>query len=464
MLKNPTEHEMQLNKNKMRKYILLTAFVFQCLNILAQDWLPTGNGTNNGGNGGITLQAYNGMLIAGGAFSQAGTVTAKGSAMWDGTAWSIVDSTKNSFFAVRPLVIFRGQLYGFVSQFGDPSGYMIRLDSNFKWHYVPNSDFYDGNYSGNVFSAAVYHDELYVGGRFDSIGNIQANHIARWDGTNWATVGQGIDSEHIYGMIVYDNDLYVGGAFDVAGNVAVNHLARWNGSAWRDVGGGITGPGYYGIYGTMEAYKDELYIGGGFENAGGQPMSHLTKWNGSAFSSVGGGPLLVAGPGVFTVFGNRLIMGGNVGSGMFQDQMGTWDGVNFDSLGTGLSSTPTDFEIYNCQLYAGGRFTTTGNGVANGVAVLDTIDCSVDVQEINVPDYSISIAPNPFSSLTTISFSILQRNTTIKIIDIFGKEIESFNFLGSQFVINKGGLKAGIYFVQVTDNKKNVTNRKIVVQ
>ncbi len=463
MLKNPTEHEMQLNKKKMRKYILLTAFVFQCLNILAQDWLPTGNGTNNGGNGGITLQAYNGKLIAGGAFSQAGTVTAKGSAMWDGTAWSIVDSTKNSFFAVRPLVIFRGQLYGFVSQFGDPSGYMIRLDSNFKWHYVPNSDFYIGPYKGYVKSAAVYNGELYVGGDFDSIGNIHANHIARWDGTHWTQVGFGINNGDLYGMKVYDNELYVGGVFSVAGNVSVNDLARWNGSTWRDVGGGITGASIYAFF-TMEVYQDELYIGGDLEYAGGQPMQRITKWNGSTFSPVGGGLGFTGTVNALEVFGNRLIISGHFGAGMFQDRSGTWNGVNFDSLGTGLSSTPTDFEIYNCQLYAGGRFTTTGNGVANGVAVLDTIDCSVDVQEINVPDYSISIAPNPFSSQTTISFSILQRNTTIKIIDILGKEIESFNFSGSQFVINKGGLKAGIYFVQVTDNKKNVTNRKIVVQ
>jgi trimeric autotransporter adhesin len=442
---------------KMRKYLLLTILAIQFLNLLGQDWLPAGNGTNNGGNGGVTLQAYNGKLIAGGAFTQAGNVNAGGVAMWEGTDWSIVDSSMNSFFAVRPLVIFQGQLYGFVSQFGDPSGYMIRLDSNFKWHFVPNSHHYKGIYQGRVHSATVYQDELYVAGFLDTIGGVYTNNIAKWDGTNWAPVGSGLDRDYVLGMAEYKNELYVGGKFALAGGVPVNSLAKWNGSVWSDVGGGLTGGGTIKCR-TMEVYKDELYIGGDFEDAGGQYMGRITKWNGTTFSSVGGGLGMSNSPNAFQVYGNRLVMD----AGIFPHNAGTWNGIHYDSLGTGLNSGPTDFEIYDCQLYAGGRFST--NGGAKGVAVLDTIDCSVGIGNIQLPDYSVSIYPNPFSSQTTLAFSKAQKNTLINITDVMGRQVQSITFSGNQFVIRNEGLKPGIYFVQIIDARNIITCKRIILQ
>ncbi len=77
---------------------------------------------------------------------------------------------------------------------------------------------------------------------------------------------------------------------------------------------------------------------------------------------------------------------------------------------------------------------------------------------------TISIYPNPFTSQTTINFSAEQKNTTIKITDLLGKEIKTINFTGRQLVIDKAEMKAGIYFVQTTDEKKNITNNKIIIQ
>jgi len=253
-------------KIKMKKYFLLTVFAAQLLNVLAQNWLPTGNGTNNGDNGGITLQTYNGRLIAGGAFNLAGTDSAYGVAMWDGTNWSIVDSTMNNFFAVRPLVIFQGQLYGFVFPTGNTTTYMIRLDSSFVWHVVPNSNCTEDNHTGYINSAGTYNSELYIGGHIDKVGGTNVNHIAKWDGATWSAVGTGINDVEVNGMMVYNNELYVGGDFSEAGGVTVNNIARWNGSIWSDVGGGLTGASWN--FRTMEIYNNELYIGGDFQYAG----------------------------------------------------------------------------------------------------------------------------------------------------------------------------------------------------
>lgn len=79
-----------------------------------------------------------------------------------------------------------------------------------------------------------------------------------------------------------------------------------------------------------------------------------------------------------------------------------------------------------------------------------------------LPD--IIISPNPFTSQTTITFSEAQKNTTINIKDIVGKEINTINFTGRQLVIDKAEMKAGIYFVQTTDEQKHICNKKIIIQ
>ncbi len=87
----------------------------------------------------------------------------------------------------------------------------------------------------------------------------------------------------------------------------------------------------------------------------------------------------------------------------------------------------------------------------------------VEISETS-DQFKISIYPNPFTSQTTISFSEQQINTTIKITDILGQVITTIHFTGRQLVIDKAEMKAGIYFVQTTDEKKNVTNKKIIIQ
>ncbi len=93
-------------------------------------------------------------------------------------------------------------------------------------------------------------------------------------------------------------------------------------------------------------------------------------------------------------------------------------------------------------------------------------DTSANEFKIPAADNSsfISIYPNPFSLQTTIAFNEEQRNTTIIIVDVNGKEIRSINFSGKQLTIEKGDMKAGIYFVQTIDQQKRICYKKIIVQ
>ncbi|HRG33311.1 MAG: T9SS type A sorting domain-containing protein [Saprospiraceae bacterium] len=78
--------------------------------------------------------------------------------------------------------------------------------------------------------------------------------------------------------------------------------------------------------------------------------------------------------------------------------------------------------------------------------------------------YQPLVYPNPLTSETTLSFSEEQKNTTIKIIDLFGKEIRSHNFNGKEFILKRGELINGIYFLQILDEHRNLTNKKIVIE
>jgi hypothetical protein len=77
---------------------------------------------------------------------------------------------------------------------------------------------------------------------------------------------------------------------------------------------------------------------------------------------------------------------------------------------------------------------------------------------------NIFVYPNPFTSQTTISFNKEIKNATIKITDVLGKEVRSINFSGKEIIIEKGELKAGIYFMQVISENEMIANEKIVIQ
>ena len=81
---------------------------------------------------------------------------------------------------------------------------------------------------GNVLSLAVYNGELYAGGRFITAGGITVNNIAKWNGTNWSSVGSGIDPgyynyHNVSSLITYNGELYASGYFSIAGGVPANN-------------------------------------------------------------------------------------------------------------------------------------------------------------------------------------------------------------------------------------------------
>ncbi len=116
-------------------------------------------------------------------------------------------------------------------------------------------------------------DFLYAGGSFTSIAGINANNVAEYDGTDWESMGGGVNGP-VYTIVADRGGVYVGGSFTVAYNpdgttVNVQNIALWDKQFrhWRPFNGGVTGPVY-----ALEVYSNSggsprLFVGGSFNQA-----------------------------------------------------------------------------------------------------------------------------------------------------------------------------------------------------
>lgn len=129
----------------------------------------------------------------------------------------------------------------------------------------------------------------------NAAGGTFLNSLAKWDGARWSDVGGGLDpsSSRVYALAVFDDGagsaLFVGGQFFTAGGTSAFNLARWDGATWSAVGGGLTGRVH-----ALEVHDDgpglALYAGGEFtQTIPGQPLLHIGRWSGAAWTPLGTG-------------------------------------------------------------------------------------------------------------------------------------------------------------------------------
>ncbi len=161
-------------------------------------------------------------------------------------------------------------------------------------------------------------------------------------------------------------------------------------------------------------------------------------------------------PGVsgFAAVGNFCMASNNMGNVAYT----TDGGLTWQTESTGINFTsPDSYVIKNTP--GGNYFLYSGScGEIRKRSPLIS-----GISETSV-DENISIFPNPFSQQTTISFGEQNQNWRVKIVDVLGKGKMSLTFTGNQLVIDRSELSEGVYFVMMTDEKNNVTNRKIIVQ
>ncbi len=330
-------------------------------------WQPLGSGLTGRA---LCLAVYNGELIAGGVFSGAGGQPASNIARWDGTSWSPLGSGTNG--SVWSIALYNGELVAggqFTSAGGSPAQFVAAWNGS-AWHPLVGGT---GPSGAQVFRLAIHNGEL-VAGPFTFEGNTSVS-LVRWNGTTWLPMGTIFTG----GQTSIDAFAHYNGDFIAAVNAYSDvmgyncFLARWNGSSWDALAGADD------WIRCLAPLDDDLIAGGWFRHFCGTPVGHMARWNGSQCGPLGGGTVT----GVFALTNYR---GREVGGGLFQQSLtgqtanniAAFDGVELSTFGLGMDNSIFALETFkyngfsgDYELIAGGSFTQAGGTTANFIARWD---------------------------------------------------------------------------------------------
>lgn len=218
-----------------------------------------------------------------------------------------------------------------------------------------------------VIFATVTDDagNLYIGGHFSHVGGVAANNIAKWDGQAWSALGSGVSYEGgdtiVYALAVSGTNLYAGGWFTAAGGSTALGIAKWDGSAWSALGGGLdNGAAALLVRGT------NLYVGGAFTMAGTTPANYIARWDGTAWHNLGAGMNNFVH--VLAALGTNLYAGGQFTTAdeTTVNYVARWDGSAWHRLqndiepAPGVSGNVYALAVQGTNLYVGGAFSQAG--------------------------------------------------------------------------------------------------------
>jgi hypothetical protein len=378
---------------------------------------PGGQGVAAGTYTRVMVQMeFRGDLIVGGEFTQAGNVTARGIARWDGTAWhSLATGLNGNAYA---LAIYNNDLIvggWFTDAGGVPVNNIARWDGN-AWSAL--GDGIGSMSSGAVASLAIYGGDLVAGGVFSFSGNTPAHLIARWDGSHWSELGGGIhgdNAERVMALLTNGNELIVGGHFSQAGNQSI---ARWNGSTWSSMAGEALGDGPF-----VEDFLDfggQIYAAGDFYPIG-QGLDGVVRWDGTTWQMLGNG---LAGGGVqsLTVYNNQIVAGGYFSTPV--PFVSRWDGNAWQALGTSVDGVVYSVAAKDGDLFVGGWFSHAGGNASSRIAKWSEITTGVPEAPTASSFTLAPNLPNPFRASTTISYALTRPGAVrLSIFDVAGRQV-----------------------------------------
>ncbi|WP_298531180.1 PQQ-dependent sugar dehydrogenase [uncultured Algibacter sp.] len=394
----------------------------------------------------------NGNVYFGGTFNQAGSINANNLAVWNkSSGWQNIGDTNGVINALK--IAPNGRLYaaGNFSEIGGISANNIAVWDENSWEPLSTG------INGTVAALEIDHNgNLYAGGVFENINNIIVKNIAVWDGTSWSALTDsnnaisGTNNEIRSLAIDENNILYVGGNFDEAGGNMANRIATWNGTNWGTLGSGTSG-----FVEAITATSDHIYIGGNFAIAGGQTVNRIAKWNKSNnnWSALGNGvnnivnSLIHDGSNLYAAgaFDNSNL---NADNSIVVNNIARWnESEGWKALGTD-TNVGVDIKINAIsfskdsdgtdRIFTGGNFNTAGMINANSTAQwLSENLLSVDQ---NSEKTSFYFYPNPTSG--NVFLNTKHEWTIYNVVGKIMKHGHSKTFSISNFA-------AGLYFLKI---------------
>src|SRR5258706_202216 len=122
---------------------------------------------------------------------------------------------------------------------------------------------------GPVSAMATVGKNLYVAGDFKNAGLAAASGLASWNGQQWTALLSADDFFGSINVVASDGrNLIVGGTFTIS-SVGATNIARWNGTGWERLGDGLREEcrRAEGVFALANKGK-LLYAGGKFSLAG----------------------------------------------------------------------------------------------------------------------------------------------------------------------------------------------------
>ena len=260
------------------------------------------------------------------------------------------------------------------------------------WNPNPRWQWDGGSAPGEIYAIAVLQGVVYIGGRFNSVGDVNRNGLAAialdetvhaWNPDVIFDGGSTPRAGTVRSMVISGSTVYAGGDFTRVSNTTRNGIAAVDidGSllAWNpDVGSSLSTTGAGEVF-SLAIAADTVYVGGYFTSIGGVPRKSvaavgvdgaLKDWNPGIGVSSSDDPgyvsaLAIENEDVY-VGGSFNMVGGALRSGLVKiTNNGTLD--PWDPRVGGQVST---LYVRHSKLYLGGHFLEIAGEAISGFAVL----------------------------------------------------------------------------------------------
>jgi hypothetical protein len=363
-------------------------------------WIALGKGLDRDV---FCLSIHDSNLYVGGDFNYAGDTLVHHIAYWDmnGKLWHSMGDGSPRYIgsiAANETGIYADFLFPLT--YGAGLFDYIGVWDGSQWNPINNE------INGYINAIAANGSTLYIGGQFDYINGLKVSHIAGYDGSNWFPLGTGVNNE-VRSIVIADTNIYAGGYFDKAGTLPVYGIARWDGTNWNDLNAGLNSYTY-----ALAWNGSSLYVGGHFtKTTGNVTTNYLAKWDGNTWSSV--------------------------------------------SSGTGADVYA--LAIDNAGLYVGGAFNHV-NGLSLSSPRFGILHfASAGVSESTTNNPIVQNFPNPFTTETTITYSLAHDGlVTIEIYNLLGLKVKTvvneFKAAGDyEVTADMKDLPSGTYLCKCTE-------------